>query len=77
MMDALLLFPFALLLGKLIQWPSPIPILGAVIYGLMFPLYHIVLLGLFGQTVGKKIGGLSVESINGESSMRQAILRHG
>jgi uncharacterized RDD family membrane protein YckC len=75
--DALVLFPFALLLGKLIQWPGRIPVLGALIYGIMFPAYHIVLLGLFGQTVGKKIAGLRVELIDGGViRWRQAFLRH-
>jgi uncharacterized RDD family membrane protein YckC len=75
--DGLVLFPFALLLGKFIQWPSPIPVLGAVLYGLMFPVYHIVLLALFGQTLGKKVVGLRVELIDGELiKWRQAILRH-
>jgi len=75
--DMLVLFPLALLLGKLIQLPRPIAMVGAVVYGLMFPFYNIVLLGLFGQTAGKKLAGLRVLLLNGQSiRWRQALLRH-
>jgi uncharacterized RDD family membrane protein YckC len=75
--DGIVLWPPMLLLGKLLQTSRPTAILGAMAYGLFFPLYNILLLGRFGQTVGKKIVGIRVELIDGSPiDWKAAFLRY-
>ena len=75
--DIIVLFPLAVLLGKLMQYPREVALLGAVAYGLMYPLYNILLVGWFGQTVGKKVAGIRVEMVEGARiTWKSAFLRH-
>ena len=77
LIDTLVLFPVAVLLGKLMQFPRTVALLGAVAYGLMYPLYNILLLGWFGQTVGKMVVGIRVELVDAsEIKWKSAFLRH-
>jgi uncharacterized RDD family membrane protein YckC len=75
--DTIVLFPLAVLLGKLMQYSKEVALPGAVAYGLMYPLYNILLLGLLGQTIGKKVAGIRVEMVEGSSiTWKGAFLRH-
>src|SRR4051812_5808306 len=69
LVDIVVLFPAYLLIGGLIQGPRGTPMFGAVAYGLVWPVYNIVFLGLFGQTVGKKAAGIRVKLLLGNSEI--------
>jgi hypothetical protein len=58
-MDTIVLFPLAFLLGKLLEFPREVASLGAVVYALMYPLYNILLLGIVRPNRGETRRGHS------------------
>jgi uncharacterized RDD family membrane protein YckC len=75
--DSVIVFPLFLILGKLLQASQLAALLGALLYGLVLPVYNILLLGWFGQTVGKKALGIRVELLHSPGlTWKAAFLRH-
>jgi uncharacterized RDD family membrane protein YckC len=77
LIDIVVLFPAYVLIGRFIQCSRGTAMLGAIAYGLILPIYNIVLLGLFGQTLGKKAAGIRVKLLdNSEITWTASFLRH-
>jgi uncharacterized RDD family membrane protein YckC len=76
--DAAVFVPLAVLDGLIWQHSTSLPlrVLWFAVYSASAPAYNILMLGLFGQTVGKRVLGVRVVDVSGRAlTMTQALRR--